>query len=297
MRFHWTLFGAFLACVVAAQAQLSLGVVLSQDQFLPGESIQVSVRITNFSGQALTLGGDNQWLRFTLDAKEGPPPLQISDIPVRGEFTLESSTIATKRADLVPHFETLKPGRYILKASARIDAPIEFDILQGSSLWEQSFGVPQAAHADGRPEIRRYSLQQAIHLKQMKLYVRVTDLAGDRIFGVFPLGPMLTFSVPEQQIDRESRLHVLYQYGARSFYYSVVTPDGRLLIRHTHDYSDTSRPTLGLDESGRIMVRGGFRRPARDDFPQAAPEIQAGSAKPEPPPPPPAAAPPSSPQG
>jgi hypothetical protein len=50
----------------------------------------------------------------------------------------------------------------------------------------------------------------------MKLYVRVTDDSGNRVFGIFPLGPMLTFSTPEKQIDKESHLHVLYQTGARA---------------------------------------------------------------------------------
>ena len=276
MRLHRLVLLALFALTLPARGQLNVGLVLHQEQFLPGESIPVAVRITNFSGQTLSMGRDNSWLRFTLDVKDGRLPLQVSEIPVRGEFNLASSTIATKRADLAPHFETLRPGRYILRAGVRIEAwnrtvpapPIEFDVIQGTVLWEQPFGVPAAAGAEAGPEIRRYALQQAIHLKQMKLYVRVTDNAGNRIFNVFPLGPMLTFSNPEQQIDRESKLHVLYQYGARSFYYCVINPDGQLTLRHTHDYAGTSRPVLGADEAGRIGVRGGGRREARDDFPE-----------------------------
>ena len=131
------------------------------------------------------------------------------------------------------------------------------------------------------PEVRKYALQQAIHLKQMKLYVRVSDPSESRIFGCFPLGPMVSFSNPEHQIDKQSNLHVLYQTGARSFNYSVVNPDAKLVVRQTHEYSD-SRPVLRADREGRIFVAGGVRRFTRDDLPARA-EIRtndSSSAKP-----------------
>jgi hypothetical protein len=83
---------------------------------------------------------------------------------------------------------------------------------------------------------------------------------------VFPIGPLLSFSDPEKQLDRDSNLHVLYQTGARSFNFSVVNPDGRLLIRNTYEYTD-SRPVLRSDREGRIFVSGGIRRPSPDDLP------------------------------
>jgi hypothetical protein len=268
-----------LASFAHVHAQVSAGLVLSQDQFMPGESIPVAVRITNFSGQTLKLGQNNSWLRFNLDRKDGPPALAISDLPLQGEFELTTSTIATKRADLAPHYENLRPGRYTLSANVRLEEwgrvlqtpVVEFDVIQGTVLWEQPFGLPTPPGSTTPPEIRRYALQQALHLKQVKLYARVTDGSGTRTYRVFPLGPMLTFSTPEKQIDRQSRLHVLYQYGARSFYYLVVDPDGQLLVRQTHDYAGASRPILALSPAGDLEVRGGVRRPAPDDFPPPAP--------------------------
>jgi hypothetical protein len=83
---------------------------------------------------------------------------------------------------------------------------------------------------------------------------------------VFPIGPLISFSSPEHQIDKSSNLHVLYQTGAKSFNYSVINPDGRLVIRQTHEYTDT-RPTLRMDREGRIYVGGGNHRIASDDIP------------------------------
>lgn len=272
MRLGISIWTGLAATVVTGWAQVGAGLHLAQDQFLPGESIPVSLRITNFSGQTLRLGRDNFWLQFLLEEKNGPSLASISNVRVAGAFDLENAMIATKRVDLAPHYRSLRPGRYVLSATLKIPdwgsflnlAPVEFDVFAGTVIWEQRFGVPRA---DGPPEVRRYALQQALHLEQMKLYVGVTDPSGERILATFPLGPMLGFSKPEKQIDRESNLHVLWQYGARSFYYCVVDPEGELILRQTHDYAGPSRPGLAIDDEGRIIVRGGVRVRSPDDQP------------------------------
>jgi hypothetical protein len=80
------------------------------------------------------------------------------------------------------------------------------------------------------------------------------------------VGPMIGFGQPEPQVDRQSRLHLLYQNAAKSFSYLVVNPDGDVLVRQTYEYAD-SRPRLRLDESGIITVTGGARRATADDLP------------------------------
>ena len=279
MKLGITVWIGLAATAVTAWAQVSAGLHLAQDQFLPGEAIPVAVRITNFSGQTLTLGRDNFWLQFLLEEKRGPSLASISNVPVAGEFELDNAMIATKRVDLAPHYRSLRPGRYVLSSVLRISDwasfikldPVEFDVFEGTVVWEHLFGVPNSSGTPGRPEFRRYALQQALHLKQLKLYAAVTDPSGGRIHAVFPLGPMLTFSKPEKQIDRESNLHLLWQFGARGFYYCVINPEGRLIARQTHDYSGPSRPVLSTADDGRILVRGGVRRRAMNDLPEDQP--------------------------
>jgi len=273
------LLAAVLCVVLRAQlsAQVTVEIVLDQDQFLPREKLRAGVKITNFSGQTLQFGKDNDWLTFTVERRDGTLVSQKGSIPVEGEFEVESSTIATKRVDIAPYFELTVPGQYRLAATVRIDPwgkeistkPKDLDVMSGTRLWEQAFGVPDPAGESRPPEVRKYALQQAIHLKQLKLYVRVTDESGSRYFGVFPLGPMISFSVPEHQIDRTNNLHVLHQTGPRSFNYSVVNPDGQLIVRQTHDYT-ASRPALRAGDDGGVMVAGGIRRIAINDIPPSA---------------------------
>jgi hypothetical protein len=103
------------------------------------------------------------------------------------------------------------------------------------------------------PEIRKYSLLQVTHDKELKLYFRLTDASGTRTLRVFPIDKLISFSSPEGQLDRFNNLHVLYQTGAHSFLYSVINPDGVLVGRETHDISAT-RPGLRPDKNGHISV-------------------------------------------
>ncbi len=247
MKFLFPIVSGCIAFAPWVSAQVSVDLALDQDQFLPGESLVVGVRLTNFSGQTLHLGKDSDWLHITIEGRDNYVVPTTADLPVLGEFDVESSKIVTRRVDMAPCFALTRPGRYMVSATVKLKD------------WDKELVSKQQS-------FRKYALQQAIHLKRMKLYVRVTDQAGSRVFRVFPIGPLISFSSPEHQIDKSSNLHVLYQIGAKSFNYSVINPEGKLLIRQTHEYSDT-RPILRMDGKGRIYVGGGNRRVSSDDLP------------------------------
>ena len=246
--------------------QVTVEVQLEQDQFLPGESVPVAVRITNRSGQVLKLGAEG-WLSFSVEDVNGLQLPQIAEIPVAGEFELETSKRATKHADLSPAYALSRPGRYTIIATVRIkqwdqqvvSAPKKFNLIEGARIWQQEFGLPQPADATNSvPEFRKYILQQANYLSQLRLYLRVTDLDGNKIFRTVPIGIMLSFSRPEMQLDKRSNLHLLYQNWAHSVAYVTFNPDGEILQRETYDFLDL-RPRLQSD-GGNISVSGGSKR-------------------------------------
>jgi len=254
------------------RAQVKVEVTQEQHQFLPGEPLEIAVRITNRSGQALHLGAEGDWLSFTINSKDNVVVPKNSDPPVAGEFVLESSKVAIKRLDLAPCFTLTQPGRYEIIATVYItdwkreltSAPKPFDLIEGTKLWEQEVGVPGVTNAT--PDIRRYVLQQATYLRgQMRLYVRITDGAGVTQ-KIFPVGPMTSFSRPEPQVDRLSNLHLIYQDGPHSFLYTICNLNGEVTTRQTFDYVD-SRPRLSINQLGDIAVLGGVRRVAANDVP------------------------------
>ena len=80
------------------------------------------------------------------------------------------------------------------------------------------------------------------------------------------IGPLVALSLPEPRVDQRSHLHLLYQNGARTFSYTVINPDGEIIIRQTHEYVG-SRPRLQTARDGKISVIGGARRVTSNDLP------------------------------
>ena len=276
MKFSLSIFGLVLLTWFSASAQITVEVVLDQRQFLPCESLPVAVRITNRSGQPLHLGADANWLTFSVTAVDKFVATKLADVPVQGEFDLDTSQMATKRVDVAPYFNLSRQGSYRIVATLHIQgwsmeipsAPETFDVIDGAKLWSQSFGLPAPAGvANATPEIRKYTLEQANYLRsQLRMYVQVSDEAERHIFKVRAIGPMVSFSQPEAQLDRLNNLHVIYQSGARVFTYTVVNPDGDIAQQENYDYLDM-RPRLRADENGNITVIGGVRRVKPIDIP------------------------------
>lgn len=265
---------SLLVSAGVVSAQVEVRVTLDQGQFLPGESIRATVRVANHSGQTLHFGQE-KWLTFAMEARDGFIVLKNGEAPIAHDFDLESARVATMHVDLAPYFTLSQVGHYTITATAIVDqwnlqatsAPQRFEVIHGTKLWEQEFGVPPASGASGGdPEVRKYALLQANYLKHMKLYVRVTDQEESRVYRVFSVGPMISFSRPQTEIDKLSNLHLLYQDGSRTFNYSVVNPDGGLVVRQTHRYTD-SPPRLRMNDVGNVIVVGGMRQAADSDIP------------------------------
>jgi hypothetical protein len=276
MKISLPILALLLLTFCRASAQVDVEVVMDQEQFLPSESVPVAVRIINRSGQPLHLGADADWLTFNVESVDGFIVMKDAEVPVLGEFDLGSSQVATKRVDLQPFFELKRQGRYRIVATLRIKAwsvetaslPKEFDVISGAELWSQDFGVPVPAGVTNRPpEVRKYTLEEANYLRQqLRMYVMVSDPAGSRVFKVAAIGPMVSFSQPEVQLDSLSNLHVIYQSGAKTFTYSVINPDGVIMQQDVYDYVDT-RPRLGLNPAADVVVIGGVRRVKPDEIP------------------------------
>jgi hypothetical protein len=273
MKLSLPIFALALLAFFHASAQVSVDVSLDQKQFLPGEPLPVAVHITNRSGQPLHLGADLGWLTFSVEAADGFIVVKNADAPVLGEFDLGSSEVATKHVNLAPYFILNHAGRYRVIATVHIkqwnldvtSPPKKFDVISGVELWSQNFGVPGATNQ--APDVRKYTLLEANYLaSELRLYAQVTDESESRVFKVVRIGQLVSFSQPEEQLDRYSNLHVLWQSGASSFTYAVINPDGDIERTETYDYVKT-HPRLGTNDDGDIVVIGGVRRLKPDEIP------------------------------
>lgn len=269
-----SLFLGLAALAFDASAQVTLELSLNQQQFLPGEDLPVTVHVTNRSGQLLHLG-DSGWLTFFIQSDDGSIVIRKADPPVTGLFDLDNAEEAIKRVNLAPYFNLQHTGTYRITATLHVAAwnsdisssPQSFDVIEGAQLWSQSFGVSDPGMPDQPPRVREFTLVEANYLKsQLRLYVQLSDQRDGSVLSVHALGPMISFSQPEAQLDRASKLHVLWQSGASAFVHSVIGPDGKVIQHEIYDYVK-SRPRLNEDSDGNIFVQGGVRRVESNNVP------------------------------
>jgi hypothetical protein len=273
MIYRYLLLALLLCAPAGALAQLRVELSFEQETYLPYEDMYAVVQISNSSGQTLVLGQDNSWLTFSVEPVEGGAVKLKKPVDVQGEFTLPTASRARKYVNLAEAYELTRFGRYLVSATVHVPQwgetfstpkPKPVGIATGVTLWETTFGVP--TEKGERPEVRKYQLVQANHLKRLSFYIRITDESGGETIKLFPLGGVVGVTRPEPQVDKWSNLHLFYQDNARTFRYFVVTPDGMLLTRQTWEIGD-SRPALSVNSEGRISVTGGVRRVSTSDLP------------------------------
>lgn len=284
-RIYWSVAMALLvACSALAQSgSVSAELSLDQEQYLPGEDVVVELKIYNRSGQTVELGADKEWVTFTIQSEDKKTVDTLADMPVKGAFSLRPSEMASKRLNLTPYFAITPLGRYHVVATINITQWNEaitskgafFSVIGGSPLPgfpDMEFGVPPPAGLTNvTPIMRRYALLKNTMRDEIRLYFQLKDATGKPI-KTFPIGRMVSFAQPEERMDASSRLHVLTQYGAKSFGYVVLDPDGNLVLRQTHDFTQT-RPALRIDSDGRVYIAGGVRRVTPTDLPKPSPTV------------------------
>lgn len=269
-----------LAFAGSLSAQVTVEVLMGQNQFVANEAVPVRVRIINHSGQTVLFGKED-WLSYSVEAGDGQVVFKTGEPAQPHDFDVRSSEMATTPAvDLEPCFTFTRPGRYKVKATVRIkdwnrtvtSEPATFDVVRGVQIWQQEFGVPQSPTNHREPELRKYILQQATMSRNMRLYLRVTDAAESTTYRVVPIGAVISFGEPRTRLDKDSNLHLLYQQGAHVYSYLEFTPKGELALRQTYDYAG-SAPRLDVDDAGNVGVAGGVRHFAENDVPSSRPSL------------------------
>jgi hypothetical protein len=273
MKFPGLILVLLTAFAAPLFAQVEVNVVMEQTQFLPGESIQVAVRVRNRSGQTLKFGKED-WLTYFVEGKDGTIVTKNDDPPMGHDFEVPTSKVATQNSDLQPYFPILKTGVYTVTAIVHLkdwdmditSDPQTFDIIRGVPLWQTRFGMPHSSANGEPPEVRKYILQKATYLQHLRLYLRVTDETEARTYKVLPVGTMVSFSQLITLLDQKNNLNLLYEEGARTFNFTKVNPEGELQVRQSYYVTDTA-PRLKLNDNGQVVIVGGVRKSSSTDFP------------------------------
>lgn len=277
---------ALLACLIlfgatAARAQVTVEMVADERYFLPGETMQVGIRIKNDSGRTLDLNSILNSIDLIVQSGERDVQTKQVDLSLPEEHFLENGQMATRRFNLDPHFSLARPGHYTTGATVRIPElgqsytakSTTIDVLPGFEIWSRVVGVPLEDPQDPGPlRVRKYSLIKTPRGDRNYLYAKVTDESGSLIYGVRQLTVMLSISQPEQLLDSKNNLHVLCQNERVEFNYTVLDPNGEILKRETWVNIGRGKPGLRLNLDGEAEVTAAQRRVTSDDFPPPAQE-------------------------
>lgn len=266
-----------LTFIAPLRSQVEVKVESEQKHYLVGEPLRVGVKIVNRSGQTLTFGRSSEWLSIGINSHQDLPVARVREVDASGIFKVPSSKAVTRWLDLSSSYRIPRPGRYYVRAVVQIkqwgakisSPPMTLNVIEGAPLWKKTFGVPTEKsdqQVKRRPEARKYILKQMTLIDEIRLYLQITTPSEEGVYTAIPVCEMVSFSEPEAVLDPNNRIHVLCQDGARTFNYSVFKPSGELVLRRTHRYTRT-RPVLRKNEQGKVVVFGGERVKAKDDYP------------------------------
>jgi hypothetical protein len=277
MKIFYILAGLLFAVVRSTLAQVDVEIIMPQDQFLPNENIPVRVRIINHAAETLSFD-TTDWLSYAVEARNGEIMEKAPRVVAPHGFEIKAGEMATTRAEVSPHFQLAKTGRYSISTTVTIkewgktfaSKAVFFDLVHGNTIWSQDFGVPQSTNSTAAPEVRKYALVQATLKNQLNLYLRLTDTTEEKIYLLKQLGVMMSFSNPKGLTDSYNFLHVLYQSASRQYRYMVIDPNGEIILRNTYAYTE-SAPHMKVEQDGSVSLLGGARLVAENDIPSKDP--------------------------
>ncbi len=267
----------FAGLLTAAQAQLEVRLETKRTLFIRGEPLEATVTIHNLAGKdiQLTDDGENRWFGFQIlkgsDTPIGPHSGAYRNAP---QMILSGGSIK-RTVDLLRLYPVNEYGNYNIRAAIYFQdtgkyitsAPVKIDISEGRKLWTQTVGVPVSKQGTG--EYRVFTLLTFPHPKELMLYARVEDEKSGNVYGTYPLGRLLTGTLPGQEFDRDNTLHIFHMFGPSQHYLSKIGVNGEWMGQ-TVWQSAKGRAFVRKREDGKMVIVGATRS---SEKPPPGPEV------------------------
>lgn len=266
--------GLFLAVITllapwAAQAQIELRLENKRSLYIRYEPVVLTVEITNNAGRDVFLADDpgRQWfgLEVMMDDGRVLPPLD-RDYEIKPLLIANGQSVK-RQFNITPLFPIDGSGLYRVRALVYSVAAgryftsnqIHFNVIEGQTIWRKDFGVPNGM--EGAGQNRTVQLLSHRLPSRRLLYVRVSNPDTGTIYTTTELGRLATYvEAPQVVSDRENTLHILQLYAPKTFLYTKLDLNGRILDRKPI-YDARTRPRLKMDDKGGVRVSGGSNSP------------------------------------
>lgn len=244
---------------VAADAQVDLACKLKHDRTIQYEPVMVHVQLINNTGRPIDLADTDSDADFRFDIEQIPG----ITIPQTRPLVFTGSALVLPRGkldvsvELLSSYDLRQTGPYTL--TARLDigdktissAKMFLDVVPGFEISRIGTAVP-----DNPAASRTYILKTLHRERSERLFVRIDDEETDKSMGVLELGSIVRLFTPVTLVDTECQLHVLHQSGPDRFIHSVVTPEGKPVIREPYA-SEISTIRMEENEDGQVVIKGG----------------------------------------
>ncbi|WP_035611219.1 hypothetical protein [Haloferula sp. BvORR071] len=254
-----SLFRLFALCALvgSAAAQVQVSLQVARRSFVAGESVPVTVSITNLSGQDLNFQGSKGagWIDFTVTSSRGVPMSPFGD-PAFGSMKVPLGQTMARSFDLRRLFSLTQRGDYSVYAVIRLPGQnrdgfmsnrVAFTLDSALPYWTQRIGV---SGQSGR-EMRVLSYNNG---SKNMLYSQVVDLKTGSPLQTHQLGEYLSFAKPSVTIDKKQVMHVLYLTGPTVWTHARISSDGAILGGELHKAPGGGNPVLMTAQDGSVQV-------------------------------------------
>ncbi len=210
-----------LSAGVSLAQQINVNLTLAYNVYIIGEPVLVQIDALNATRDLIDVGSpeskDHVLVEITKDSQYNQVKA-FNDEPVAGVFRLKPSQTLRRRVALDKWFALLQEGKYIVRvvfvhAGMRYESSKKsFDILPGIPVGE---GVQMFV---GRSDLRRNFKLVYWHRNQVdRLFLRIEDSPGTRVWDSIDLGNMMRGMPPKLDISPEGEVTVVHRSTQDAF--------------------------------------------------------------------------------
>jgi hypothetical protein len=254
---------SFLLLIQTALAQVSVDLRLPRRTFLNGETIPLTVSISNLSGDSLRFQGTARqpWIDFIVKSSRGVPLIPTGRAAI-GRIEIPAGKTLGRTIDLNQLFSFSELGNYSIYAIVRLPDQRTggfqsrrhlFNIATAKPSWSQVVGVPGKKGQNHEMRLVRFSSD-----RKDRLYAQVADQKTGRILRTHHLGEALSLRKPSVALDQQLHMHVLYLATPSFWGHVEVSPEGKLVRQDIYRPGPGGAPQLARLTSGQVKPVGGI---------------------------------------
>lgn len=227
MKKAWFLLAAsFLSVAVRAQ-ELSLQMTLQNREYIVGEPLLVAFDFLNVARTPISCGKDDSPDRFFVEITKVSDQFDFvkpfNQKPVGGAFTVQGGENRRITAELDKWFPLLKEGKYFVRGilvhrGMRYEsAKKSFDIVGGIKLQE---GYQMFVNRANLKRTFRLVYWSRNHME--RLFLRISDEPGNRVWDTIDLGTLLRTSPVRLDISPEGEVTIVQRASQDAFLRTLV---------------------------------------------------------------------------